>query len=197
MRARHLLAALLFVAPVAAGAQERFIPVELILGAPWDGEARLTLPKGVFAESVAKSPSVWAGPREWQHPKTGESLMVYDRARTSRREHVEQVFAIRRDGDAIGRVADSRFGIEACDQEAKYPIGVWRQGETRVFDYACWYGGTRRMRRSSIEILRIDFVCGPAHCLELKWIHSDPADGRILDTRVYVFAPDRGMVALR
>ena len=62
--------------------------------------------------------------------------MVYDRTRRG----VGQKFAVRTDGTAIGRVADSRYGISSCDQEAKYPLGVWRQGETRDFQYQCWYG---------------------------------------------------------
>ena len=197
MAARLFLAALLAAVPVAAGAQDRYIPLELILGAPWNGAEALAYPAGTFQEKVAEAPSVWVGPREWKHPRTGEMLTVYDRARASRRSQVDQIFAVRRDRAAIGRVADSRFGIEACDQEAKYPLGRWSQGETRTFDYACWYGGAARPRRSTIEILRLDFDCGPAHCLEMRWTHADPDAGRILDMRVYTFAPGLGMVALR
>jgi hypothetical protein len=197
VRARLVGAALLLALPSAAAAQERYIPLELILGAPWDGQERLAYPQGSFAEYVVSAPSVWIGPRQWTHPKTGEVQTVYDRARTNRREHVEQVFAVRHDGTAIGRVADSRYGIEACDQEGKYPLGRWQQGESRIFDYRCWYGGAVRARRSIIQILRIDFDCGPAHCLEIRWTHSDPATGREIDRREYVYAPGRGLVALR
>jgi hypothetical protein len=146
---------------------------------------------------VANAPSTWIGPRQWQHPKTGETLTVYDRSRASQRGKVDQIFAVRRDAGAIGRVADSRYGIDACDQEGKYPLGLWRQGESRTFDYTCWYGSAARARRSVIEVLRIDYDCGQAHCLEIRWTHSDPADGRQLDRREYVFAPERGLVALR
>jgi hypothetical protein len=197
MGARHALAALLIAVPAAAAAQDRYIPLELILGAPWSGAEALAYPAGTFREKVAEAPSVWTGPREWTHPRTGETLRVYARARASRRSQVDQIFAVRRDGTAIGRVADSRFGIEACDQEGKYPLGRWTQGESRAFDYTCWYDGAPRARRALIEILRLDFDCRAAsHCLQIRWTHSDPVAGRMLDMRVYTFAPGLGMVAL-
>ena len=197
MHARRLLAALLLALPASANAQERYIPLELILGAQWDGQQQIAYPQGAFAEFVATTPSTWTGPRPWQHPKTGETLTVYDRSRASQRSKVDQVFAIRRDASAIGRVADSRYGIDACDREGKYPLGLWRQGESRTFDYRCWYGNADRARRATIEIPKIDYDCGQAHCLEIRWTYSDPVDGRQLDRREYVFAPERGLVALR
>ena len=112
-----------------AATQTRYIPVELILGARWSGQREITLPAGSFTEGVARDPSTWQGPSAWQHPDTGAALMVYDRTRRG----VRQKFAVRTDGTAIGRVADNRYGISSCDQEAKYPLGVWKQGETRDF----------------------------------------------------------------
>ncbi len=189
------LAALCALAASAAQAQQRYIPLELILGAPWNGAERLDYPAGVFKEPVANG-SLWQGPHAWRHPKTGAPLTVYDRSR-GRRTVVDQIFAVRDDGSAIGRVADSRFGIAACDQEAKFPLGIWRAGETRIFDYTCWYGDQPRARRSSIEILALDHDCGRPHCLTIRWIHSDPAENRTLDDRRYTFAPGSGLVELR
>ncbi len=196
MRRRLAIAALLAGLAVPATGQERYIPLELIVGAPWDGTETLAYPAGSFAEKV-RDPSVWIGPRDWQHPKTGRMHKVYDRSRGRDRRHVDQIFAVRADGVAIGRAADSRGGIEACEEEAKYPLGRWKQGEGRGFDYVCWYGGSRRMRRAVIEILRIDFDCGTLHCLEIRWTLSDPMNGRQLDNHRYTFAPGKGMVDLR
>jgi hypothetical protein len=178
--------------------QVRYIPLELILGAHWDGKREITMPQGSFAEGVARDPSTWRGPFEWKHPDTGETLAVYERSRRG----VWQNFALRVDGSAIGRVADSRFGISSCDQEAKYPLGAWRQGETREFEYRCWYGGgeKKRMRRSisTITIERIDFeYAGSPHAVQLRWILKHEGDPREVDNRVYVFAPGRGAVAVR
>ena len=108
--------------------QVRYIPLELILGADWNGTRETAMPKGSFTEGVARDPSTWRGPIEWKHPDTGETLSVYERSRRG----VWQKFALRVDGSAIGRVADSRFGIGSCDQEAKYPLGAWRQGGSVV-----------------------------------------------------------------
>ena len=79
--------------------------------------------------------------------------MVYERARRG----VWQKFAVRTDGTAIGRVADSRYGISSCDQEAKYPVGEWKQGETREFQYRCWYGtGTGKRVRATTSVITIE-----------------------------------------
>ncbi len=176
----------------------RYVPLELILGARWNGKREITLPEGNFTESVSRDPSTWRGPSAWQQPDTGATLMVYDRARRG----VGQKFAVRSDQTAIGRVADSRYGIRSCDQEAKYPLGIWRQGETREFRYRCWYGsgatGQARESRSTITIEKIDFeFAGLPHALQVRWILKHGDDPREVDNRVYVFAPDRGAVSVR
>jgi len=181
-----------------AATQTRYIPVELILGARWSGKREIALPAGSFTEGAARDPSTWHGPSVWQHPDTGAALMVYDRTRRG----VGQKFAVRADGTAMGRVADSRYGISSCDQEAKYPLGVWRQGETRDFQYQCWYGsgaGKRaRVTRSSLTIEKIDFeFAGMPHALQVRWILKHADDPREVDNRVYVFAPERGAVSVR
>src|SRR3954471_21723336 len=86
--------------------QTRYIPLELILGAPWDGTRRIALPKGSYIEGVTTNPSTWVGPMDWKHPDTGETLAVYERSRRA----VAQRFAVRTDGAAIGRVSDTRYG---------------------------------------------------------------------------------------
>jgi hypothetical protein len=164
-------------APDASGdaAGSRFIPLQLIIGGEWNGEAAITYPAGTFSESVEHA-SVWVGPRLWTHPKTGESMTVYDRSRGGRINPAEQIFAVRHDLAAIGRVADSRFGITACDQEAKYPLGLWRQGETRSFEYTCWYGDRPRTQVTTLTIREIDFEQdGRAHCLKVEWVCSAPS----------------------
>jgi len=144
------------------------------------------------------NPSTWRGPVEWRHPQTGALLMVYDRSRHG----VVQKFAVRTDRTAIGRVTDNRFEIGSCDQEGKYPLGLWRQGETRQFDYLCWRanGGDASAADmvTTITIEKIDFSYGgAAHSLQIHWILKQKKDGRELDNRVYVFSPGRGMVYVR
>jgi hypothetical protein len=176
---------------------KRFIPLQLIMGGAWDGERAITYPKGTFAELVDHG-SVWVGPRKWTNPKTGEELIVYDRSRIGHGMVTNQIFAVRKDQTAIGRVADNRFGITACDQEAKYPLGLWSQGETRSFEYTCWYGDQPRTKITTLTIRDIDFDYGGfKHALRLEWVLRDKGDSRAIDHRFYTFAPGKGVVHLR
>jgi len=176
----------------------RYIPVELILGARWSGRHEIALPDGSYTEGVSRDPSTWYGPRTWKHTDTGDVLQVYER----RRRGVAQKFAVRSDAAAIGRVADTRFGMRSCDQEAKYPLGYWTQGETRRFEYRCWYGsevpGSPTTMIAAITIEQIHFqFAGHEHALQMRWTLKRVDDGRELDDRVYVFAPERGAVLVR
>jgi hypothetical protein len=193
-----VIAFLLCAAPESGRADEapaRFIPLQLIIGDHWDGVPAITYPVGSFTEGVEqRGASTWVGPRQWTHPRTGKTLTVYDRSRAGRNPAV-QIFAVRDDLAAIGRVADSRFGIAACDQEAKYPLGPWHQGESRDFDYVCWYGERPRAQVTTIIIREIDFAYdGREHCLKEEWILRARDDPRIIDHRIYIFAPGRGVV---
>jgi hypothetical protein len=175
----------------------RFIPLQLIVGGEWGGERTITYPKGIYAELIEHG-SVWVGPRTWTHPRTGETLSVYDRSRTGRGMVTDQIFAVRKDQTAIGRVADNRFGITACDQEAKYPLGLWRQGESRSFEYTCWYGDRPRAKVATLTIRDIDFDYGGfRHALRVEWVLRDKGDSRDIDHRIYTFAPGKGVVHLR
>ena len=177
--------------------QTRFIPMQLIVPGVWDGTRQIHLP---VANAHDSEGTVWTGPQEWRHPHTGETLTVYDRRRSNRREgSVEQKMAVRADGAAIGRVYDSR-SESFCDQEAKFPLGVWKQGEVRTYEYICRTsrGGQlearRRTARITIEELDYDYN-GTAHSLRLAWHYSDSDSGRVLDHRTYIFSPGRGLAA--
>ncbi|MBL6653044.1 MAG: hypothetical protein ISP49_15720 [Reyranella sp.] len=180
-----------------AAAGTRFIPLQLIIGGEWNGERSITYPKGTYAELVDHG-SIWVGPRTWTHPKTGEALSVYDRSRTGRGMVTDQIFAVRKDQTAIGRVADNRYGITACDQEAKYPLGLWRRGESRTYEYTCWYGEQVRAKLATITIRDLDFDYGGfRHALRVEWVLRDKGGSGVIDQRVYTFAPGKGVVHLR
>ncbi len=170
----------------------RFIPMELILGAQWDGGRTINYPKGTFRQTAGGS--TWQGPEKWTHPVTGRSLTVYYRSRGGSNA-ASQVFAVRDDKTAIGRVGESRFGIDGCDQEAKYPLGNWKQGETRTYRYTCWYDKKPKGRINTLTMRNIDFDCkGLKHCLTVEWIHQEES-GNTLDIRTYTFAPDKSIVS--
>jgi hypothetical protein len=191
-----LLCVALVAWPACAETLERYIPLQLIIGDRWNGEQTITYPSGRFVEGARDTaPSIWVGPKQWVHPKTGRTLAVYARGRDGRNA-AEQIFAVRDDQAAIGRVADSRFGITACDQEAKYPLGLWKQRETRTFDSTCWYGNKVQAKVTAITIQELDYTCyGQEHCLRIEWILRDKGnESANIDHRVYDFAPNLGMV---
>ena len=82
------------------------------------------------------------------------------------------------------------------------PLGLWKQGETREFQYRCWYGsgGSKRVRATTsiitIEKIAFDFA-GLPFSLQVRWILKRGDDPRKVDNRVYVFAPGRGAVSVR
>lgn len=174
----------------------RFIPTQLIVPGTWDGTRRIDLP---IADGTDSEGTVWSGPQEWRNPYTGQTLTVYDRRRVSKREgSVEQKMAVRVDGSAVGRVYDSRFGGLVCDQEAKFPVGAWKQNEVRTFDYVCLAarGGkiVERRRTARITIEELDYEYnGIPHSLRFAWRFSDRDSGEVLDHRTYVFSPGRGL----
>jgi hypothetical protein len=176
--------------------QSRFIPMQLVVPGPWDGARRIDMPTAAGFDAEG---TVWTGPQEWRNPYTGQMLTVYDRRRQSRREAVEQKMAVRVDGSAIGRVYDSRFGELVCDQEAKFPLGVWKHGEVRIFEYVCLTtrGGRVVERRCAVRITieELDYEYGGIpHSLRFAWRFSDRDKGEVLDHRTYIFSPGRGLV---
>ena len=179
-------------------AQSRFIPMQLIVPGVWDGTRRIDMP---IADGLDAEGTVWTGPQQWRHPHTGEMLTVYDRRRTTPREGpVEQKMAVRTDGSAIGRVYDSRFGGLLCEQEAKFPLGVWKQAEVRTFDYLCLTtrgGRVVELRRTArITIEELDYEQnGVPHSLRFAWRFSDRDSGEVLDHRTYIFSPGYGLAA--
>lgn len=177
---------------------ERFIPLQLVVPGAWDGARRIDLPSAARFDSNG---TVWTGPQPWRNPYTGRILTVYDRRRTTRREgSVEQKMAVRLDGSAIGRAYDSRFGGLVCDQEAKFPLGLWKQDEERSFEYACLTTRgaqvVERRRVARITIEELDYTHdGVAHSLRFAWRLTDDDRGEVLDHRTYVFSPGRGLVS--
>ena len=178
--------------------QSRFIPMQLIVPGVWDGTRRIDLPTAAGHDAEG---TVWTGPQEWRNPHTGQTLTVYDRRRSTRREgSVEQKMTVRTDGAAIGRVYDSRFGGLVCDQEAKFPLGVWKQAEVRTFEYVCQTtrrGQAVELRRTArITIEELDYEDGKVpHSLRFAWRFSDRDTGEVLDHRTYIFAPGSGLTA--
>lgn len=168
-------------------AKTRFIPVELWTGAEWDGtrELRMTRADLSFGKRGEKRIT---GPVAWTRPGSGEAMQVYERNNRGKK----QFFAMSTRGDGLGRVFDSRYERD-CVDEVKFPLGLWKEGETRVFEVSCNNGKMRRKIVLTIE--KLDFVHeGVPHSLQFHWV-VDGGKGRGTDMH-YIYSPGRGLATL-
>lgn len=165
----------------------RFIPVELWTGGEWDGnrELRMTPANLYFGKRGEKH---IIGPVAWTKPGTGEAIQAYERYNKGKK----QVFVLSSRGDGLGRVFDSRYARD-CVDEVKFPLGLWREGETRVFDVSCDSGRLRR--KIELTIKKLDFEHeGAPHSLQFHWVVDG---GKKYETDMhYTYSPGRGLVSL-
>jgi hypothetical protein len=167
----------------------RFIPVELWTGGAWTGNRDLALPAAdlSFGDNFDK---YITGPDDWTHPVSGDTVKVYRRENKGKL----QLFTVRKDGAGLGRVFDSR-GDRVCTDGVKFPLGLWREGETRTFAFPCWKNGRSFMRTVRITIEKIDFEHrGVAHALRYLWV-ADQGDRKGLNN-AYTYAPGKGNVEI-
>lgn len=163
----------------------RFIPVELWSGLAWDGGRELRLAPLASAEGAGERRL--SGPHPWVRREGAMPIQVYEKADPDNR----QLFAIASSGQGLGRAWDERRKRE-CEDEVIFPLGVWRQGETRTFHVRC--NGGRLQRRLKLTIERIDFEHqGRPHSLQFLW-RIDGGPGRGEETR-FIFSPGLGLVS--
>jgi hypothetical protein len=165
----------------------RFIPIELWTGGDWNGNRELKMtPAGLsFGKRGEKHVG---GPIAWKRPGTGETIQVYERNNRGKK----QLFALTSRGDGLGRVYDSRYARD-CVDEVKFPLGIWKQGETRVFDVSCNNGSLRRRIALTIEKLDFDYQ-GVPHSLQFHWLVD--GGGRPGTDMHYIYSPGRGLVSV-
>jgi len=194
MRAAAVLLAGLAAVHPALAADERFIPVELWTGAPWSGDPVLTMGPADLTFGAKGQKRIY-GPVDWAGPVNGETRKAY--RRTHGGEDKLQVFAITHGGQALGRIYDSRYKT-SIQGGAKFPLGRWRQGETRAFDARFTKKNGRGYdRRMTITIEELDFsLGGDAHCLKFRWTTEKPGEGRLRDDNNYTYCPGKGLVSL-
>ena len=172
-------------------AKTRFIPFQLIVpGMPWNGSRKIDAPAKV--DFFDRDHVHWTGPVADTDVLTGQPIVAYGRSRANKREGtVMQRFAVRTEQDGIGRVYDSRFGVIRCSGEIKFPVGEWKEGETRKNEYACVGESGKQTRRFNILTMeKIDFSChGVPHCMQFTWTHHIEGRASPADDRRYIFAP--------
>jgi hypothetical protein len=184
---RLALIAICVLAPAALadGPRERFIPVALWTGSPWDGKHEIRMSKVDFRFGKNDDKRIH-GPIPYTRPGTGEVLQVYERDNKGK----IQLFAVTANKDGLGRVYDSRYDRN-CVNEVKFPLGLWREGETRRFTFTC----VKRTRTVVLKILQIDFIDnGVEHAMSYRW--TVDGGGKPGTDNVYTYAPGHGLLSV-
>jgi hypothetical protein len=181
-----LVLSLLWITPVSA--DERFIPLELVTGGEMreDTEIKFTSANLVFGKKKRKK---IIGPENWTNPQNGETIKVYKRTRKSQSGIKTQLFTVTNDGQCIGRVWDSRRGGRVIKNGCKFPLGVWKKGETRSFKGAS--GG--KPRKIELTILKLGKKQGDK--VKFNWKLYD-GSGKLMDDNDYTFSPGKAMTKL-
>ena len=177
--------------PNISFANERFIPVELWSGGEITGAQEITFPETDFNFGYKKRHSI-RGPINWENPRNGEIIQVYDRSRYSKKagKTLKQLWTVTNNNQCLGRVFDNRrskFITNGC----KFPIGNWKEGERRSFtsDYYDKEKGNYQ-RIKSIKIL--DLGKTKLSCLKFRWKMTE--DDSVIDENVYEYCHKKGLV---
>jgi hypothetical protein len=177
--------------------KERFIPVELWAGAEWNGRRELEMPKVDGNYRHNKSAYSIKGPTEWKHPATGHTHTVYERINPQSGGPKWQIFVINEERTGLGRLYDGRPNRDTRTSSCglKFPLGLWKEGETKKFEYKVYEGSRDSASVESIKIKQIDFVMGSdKHCLEFYWTVTDRTEKKLYDHHTYVYCPGKSMV---
>ena len=167
---------------------ERFIPLELFTGGDIreDKEIKFTNANLVFGEKKRKK---IVGPENWKNPQTGETIKVYKRTRKGQNGLKTQLFTVTNGGQCIGRVWDSRRGGRVIKNGCKFPLGVWKEGETRSFEGSS--GGKPR----KIELTILKLGKKQKDKVKFNWKLYD-GRGKLMDDNDYTFSPGKAMSKL-
>ena len=193
----HALDLKAWAASISPQTNKRYIPVELWAGAEWEGSKVLQMPKVDGTYRHRKATYQIKGPMEWEHPAMGRKFLVYERINPGRDGVKWQLFTINRDQNGLGRLYDGRPGRDGrlSSGRLKFPLGLWKEGETRKFVYQVWQSRESE-RVESITIQKIDFAFQTSpHCLEFYWTATRRTGGRIYDRQTYIYCPEQSMVS--
>ena len=184
---------LTFVFINSAYANERFIPLELFTGGEIrnDTEIRFTPADLIFGEKRRKK---IIGPIDWRAPGSEELIKVYKRTQKNKLGKVKktQLFTVTNDGQCMGRVYDQRrSGTKYIKNGCKFPLGVWKKGETRTFSV------TDAGRSRTVELKILQLGKRPTDCVKFNWKLFDAASGQKYGDNDYKFCKKRAMTSLK
>lgn len=176
-------------------ADSRFIPVELWAGANWDGVEDVSFSPLDITSGKSGNRTV-SGPVIWRNPYTNKSYGVYERIKLKESGVKRQLFTLNEKGTALGRAFDSRPGSRdrVFENEAMFPVGYWRRGEERTFEYLVFLESGAVKRTATIKIRQLDYTYrGEEHSLKYDWIQRNEKGEVMFDER-YVYSPGKGLV---
>ena len=172
---------------VSVSAAERFIPLELFTGGEIRDDTEIKFTKANKRFGGGKKKIV--GPEDWKNPQTGETIKVYKRTRRGKSGLKTQLFTVTNDGQCMGRVWDSRRGGRVIENGCKFPLGVWKKGETRSFNGSS--GGKPR----KIELTILKLGKNQKDKVKFNWKLYD-GSGKLMDDNDYTFSPGKAMTRL-
>jgi len=177
---------------------KRFIPVELWTGGQWNGtkEIRMNNIDKTFGKREQKKIQ---GTFYWNHPETGNRILVYERTNKTKKGLKYQLFAVNNDKSGIGKVFDERPGKQKryFQGEVLFPLGYWRQGETRVYKYYEYINGGSFARNARITIKKISFKYKKIpFSLEYDWLLTDNK-GNVIFYENFIYSPGKSMVRFK
>jgi hypothetical protein len=185
-----IILTILFFSSTVSHAVERFIPIELWLGIDVNETKKLKFYQAENKQDGGKLKI--KGPFTWTNETTGTKIQVYERKRGSK----IQYFSITNNGQCLGRVWDSRKRkrgvVISIDNGCKFPLGVWREGETREF--LSVYNWPKKKRTVIKKKIKITNLGDDKKCLTFRWILSD--NGKIIDDNDYTYCPSKGLTKL-
>ena len=185
-------------ASINSQTKERYIPVELWAGAAWDGKTELKMPAVDSTYHHRRAQYEIKGPMEWTHPLMGQTFVVYERINPGRDGVKLQRFTINQEkrGSGASTMQDQALGTRMFSGGLKFPLGRWKEGETRKFLYKHYEGSRVADRAETITIKQIDFQFQQSvHCLEFYWTATDRDEKRFYDRQTYIYCPAMSMVS--
>lgn len=179
---------------------KRFIPVEMLTGSEWNGENSINLPQvdrsypvdDYSRGKIYNYDITLKGPVKWRHPDVNKDLQIYERFVSI--NNASEKFAIRSDSKAAGRVWDSRFP-GTYFVEAKFPLGMWKQGESRSFRHSLYIRGRKIEGQTQMEIEKISCTYnGVSGAFQYRW--KSYKRGGLSGDYSYIYGPGKGMMAV-
>ena len=88
----------------------------------------------------------------------------------------------------IGRIWDSRRGGRIIENGCKFPLGIWKEGET-IFSFEGSSGG--KPRKIELTILKLGKKQNSN--LKFNWKLYNMKNGKLMDDNDYTFSPGKAM----